>query len=111
PVEYLAGEVLNLDGKAYKSTVLTDSTMNVEEAFNIKAPFFGYAHISDWSEQDLPQTIQTLKQLEEYLDSITKSMTRPFFFKISGMVESAKIHVVNLPKGSKVSSPDEAHRG
>lgn len=32
-------------------------------------------------------------------------------FKLNGIVGTAKIHVVNLPKGSKVSSPDEAHKG
>jgi len=34
PVEYLAGEILIIDGKAYRSTVLTDSTMKVEETFH-----------------------------------------------------------------------------
>ena len=32
-------------------------------------------------------------------------------FRLTGTVETAKIHIVNLPKGSKVSSPDEAHKG
>ena len=32
-------------------------------------------------------------------------------FKISGMVETATIHIVNLPTGAKVSSPSEAHQG
>lgn len=32
-------------------------------------------------------------------------------FKLSGIVDLATIHIVNLPKGSKVSSPDEAHKG
>ena len=32
-------------------------------------------------------------------------------YKLSGAVERAMIHIVNLPKGSKVSSPDDAHKG
>ena len=28
-----------------------------------------------------------------------------------GTVEKASIHVVNLPKGSKVKSPEDAHKG
>ena len=111
PVEYLAGEILIIDDKAYKSTVVPDTTMKVEETYNIKAPFFGYANISKWTEQALPDSIQTIKQLEQYLDKITKSSPRPFMFKLSGTVEQATIHIVNLPKGSKVSSPDEAHKG
>lgn len=111
PVEYLAGEILIIDGKAYKSTVVSDTKMKVEETYDIKAPFFGYANITKWTEQTLPDSIQTIQQLEQYLDKVTKSSPRPFIFKLSGTVEQATIHIVNLPKGSKVSSPDEAHKG
>lgn len=111
PVEYLAGEILIIDGKSYKSTVTSDSTMKVEETYDIKAPFFGYANILEWTEQTLPDSIQTIQQLETYLDKVTKNSPRPYMFKLTGTVEQAKIHIVNLPKGSKVSSPDEAHKG
>lgn len=111
PVEFLAGEILIIDGKSYKSTVVSDTTMKVEETYDLKAPFFGYANISKWTEQTLPDSIQTIEQLETYLDKVTKKSPRPFIFKLSGTVEQATIHIVNLPKGSKVSSPDEAHKG
>ncbi len=111
PVEYLAGEILIIDGKSYKSTVVSDSTMKVEETYDIKAPFFGYANIAKWAAQTLPDSIQTIQQLEQYLDKVTQFSPRPFMFKLSGTVEQATIHIVNLPKGSKVSSPDEAHNG
>lgn len=111
PVEYLAGEILIIDGKSYKSTVVSESTMKVEQTYNIKAPFFGYANVAQWTEQTLPDSVQTIQQLELYLDKITKSSVRPFMFKLSGTVEQATIHIVNLPKGSTVRSPDEAHQG
>lgn len=111
PVEYLAGEILIMDGKSYKSTVTSDTTMDVEETYDIKAPFFGYATISKWTEHTLPDNIQTIQQLEQYLDGLTKNAPRPFMFKLSGTVEQASIHIVNLPKGSTVRSPDDAHEG
>lgn len=111
PLEYLSGEIVIIDGKSYQSTVSSDSTMIVEETFDIKAPFFGYANIKEWSEESLPDSIQTIQQLESYLNQITKSRPRPFMFKLLGSIDHAKIHIVNLPKGAKVSSPDEAHRG
>lgn len=111
PVAYLSGEILIIDGKSYKSTVTSDTTMNVEETYDIKAPFFGYANISKWTEQSLPDSIQTILQLETYLDNVTKNSPRPFMFKLTGTVEQATIHIVNLPNGSKVSSPEEAHKG
>jgi acetolactate decarboxylase len=111
PVEYLSGELMIFDGKSYKSTVLTPTSMKVEETFKVKAPFFGYVNIDKWKEQNLPESIQTIPQLEIYLNKITKTAKRPFMFKLNGIVETAKIHVQNLPKGSKVSSPEDAHKG
>ncbi len=111
PVEYLSGEILIMDGKSYKSIVTSDTTMKVEETYTMKAPFFGYANIAKWTERTLPERIQTIQQLEDYLDKETKSAPRPFLFKLSGTVEKASIHIVNLPKDTKVSSPEEAHKG
>jgi acetolactate decarboxylase len=56
-------------------------------------------------------SILTIKQLENYLDKLTINLQRPFMFKMTGTVEEAKIHIMNLAKGTKVSSPEEAHRG
>lgn len=111
PVEYLAGEILIMDGKSYVSTITADSTMVIEETFDVKAPFFAYSNIAKWTEQALPDSIQTMQQLETYLDNVTKNSPRPFMFHLAGTVEEATIHIVNLPKGSTVSSPDEAHEG
>ena len=111
PVEYLAGEILIIDGKCYKSTVVHNNKMEVEETFNIKAPFFGYANISNWSEQSLPDSILTIDQLEKYLYKKSENSKSPFLFKLKGEVKKVTFHIVNLPKGSKVSSPDEAHKG
>ncbi len=111
PLEYLAGEILIIDGKSYQSTVISNDKMKVEETFTIKAPFFGYANISKWEEKILPDSILTTQQLEEYINQETKQSKRPFMFKLNGKIDNAKIHIVNLPKGSKVSSPKQAHEG
>ncbi|MCF1715057.1 acetolactate decarboxylase [Flavihumibacter sp. RY-1] len=111
PVEYLSGEILIIDGKSYKSTVISQTAMRVEETFNLKAPFFGYAHIPAWQEIMLPPSIQTIEALEVYLDQQTKQAPRPFLFKLSGIAEEAIIHIVNLPQGATVRSPQDAHQG
>ena len=111
PLEYLAGELMILDGKSFKSVVTSDTTMRVEETFAAKAPFFVYAHVPSWRERALPDSIRTMPQLELYLDSMTQNSKRPFPFKVSGEVEQATIHIVNLPAGTKVSNPDQAHQG
>lgn len=111
PVEYLTGEIMIVDGRCYKSVVLNDTAMQVTETFEIKAPFFGYANVENWMESVLPDTVQSIDQLETFLNQTTKIRPRPFFFRLTAAVESANIHIVNLPKGTKVSSPEEAHRG
>ena len=111
PVEFLIGEVVIIDGTTYVSTVVSDSTMKVEESYEIKAPFFAYDTIKAWKNHTVPDSIRTIKQLEGYLDVLTRQSLRPSIFKISGMVETATIHIVNLPTGAKVSSPSEAHQG
>ncbi len=111
PLEYLSGELIVIDGKSYVSSVLNDTTMNVLRTFKAKAPFFVYANVHKWKRQVLPDTIQTIQQLESYLDQQTQTSPRPFAFKLTGIMDTATIHIVNLPKGSTVSSPEDAHRG
>lgn len=111
PLEYLGGEIIIIDGKSYKSVVISDSSMEVVETFNIKAPFFAHANISNWSEELLDVDIQTIQQLESFLDNKMSGSSQPFIFKLAGFVKEATIHVVNLPVGTKVSSPNDAHKG
>lgn len=111
PVEYLQGEILIIDGKSYKSTVVSDTEMQVEETFQIKAPFFGYTHVSNWDELNLPDSVKTAQQLELLIARLIQANQGAFFFKLKGIVDMADIHIVNLPEGSQVSSPDEAHKG
>lgn len=108
PVEYLSGEILILDGKGYHSTVKDDIVV-VTETMKMKAPFFGYARIEKWKEVKMPDTIVTLRQLELFLLKNSVKESRPFFFKVSATLDSAHIHVMALPKGAKVTSPQEAH--
>ena len=111
PESYLTGELLINNGKSFVSRVTSDSTMVIEKTFNTSAPFFVYANVNEWNEIELPSNIKTIKDLETFIDTESKSMKRPFAFKLTGIVSNAIIHVQNLPKGTKVSSPDEAHQG
>lgn len=111
PLEYLEGEILIVDGECYTSRIGKDSSLKVAKTFQAKAPFFGYANIPKWREAALPDSVSSLDQIERYLDAETKNLARPFFFRIEGTVDSAAFHVVNLPKGAKVASPQDAHAG
>lgn len=110
PAENLRGEILIVDGTAYWSFIGTDENMKINEGFSLKAPFFVYANIEHWLEYTLPDAVTDLMKLESYLAQAFAS-TRPFTFKLTGKVKHARIHVVNLPPGSIIKSPNDAHLG
>ncbi len=111
PVSYLTGELLINNGKSYLSQVTSDSTMTVEKTFKTSAPFFVYGNVTEWNEIELQPEVKTIQDLEKFIDHKTTDFKRPFAFKLIGQVSSAFIHIQNLPKGIKVSSPQEAHQG
>lgn len=111
PESYLTGELLINNGKSYVSKVASDSTMMVNESYDVSAPFFVYATVNEWEKIDLPSSVKTIKQLEQFIDAVTLNYKRPFAFKLDGQAAVASIHVQNLPEGSTVSSPKEAHQG
>jgi len=109
PLENLSGEILILDGKGYKSTVVNEHEMQVTSTWSMKAPFFVYTHVEHWQDVFLPDSITALPQLEHFIDQITQKFPRPFCFRVMAKVDSAAIHVVNLPAGTKVCTPEQAH--
>jgi acetolactate decarboxylase len=111
PTSYLTGELLIINGKSYVSKVSSDSTMVVEESYDISAPFFVYANVKSWTEMNLPSHVKSIQDVEKFIDKKTTDYNRPFAFKLVGKASEANIHIQNLPKGTKVSSPQEAHQG
>ena len=113
PMAYLRGELLVLDGKVYEAAVVNKKQMQVKKVGKATAPFFGFAHIASWQQVTIPDSVSDLTTLENYLNQ-TIGTTNPnynTFFKLKAKAKEATIHLVNLPKGTKVSSPEQAHKG
>ncbi|WP_268034679.1 acetolactate decarboxylase [Algoriphagus sp. PAP.12] len=111
PLAFLKGEILINNGKSYFSKVTSDSTMEVMQSQEIAAPFFVYGNVINWDQVDLPSQVKSIQDLESFIDEKSLELKRPFAFKLTGKVSKAKIHIQNLPDGTKVSNPDEAHQG
>jgi acetolactate decarboxylase len=111
PESYLTGEILINNGNSYVSKVTSDSTMTVEKTFDVSAPFLVYANVREWNEIELASNIKTIKDIENIVNEKTTDSKRPFAFKLIGKISNAKIHIQNLPKGTIVSSPKDAHQG
>ncbi len=110
PVEYLTGEILVLDGKQYVARIRPDNTVAVGEESGLRAPFFVYANVGAWRPVALPESVTTLVRLEEFLDRSSRDLPRPFAFRLTGKVGRAAFHIMNLPAGTPVRSPEDAHR-
>jgi acetolactate decarboxylase len=111
PIENLKGEIIVLDGEGYSSTIDKNGKLIVNNSLTLKAPFFCYQNITQWQGKKLPDTVKTIQGIESYLSQINHPSGRTFLFKIEAEIDSAQLHVVNLPDGVKVSSPDDAHKG
>jgi len=110
PESFLKGEITIKDGHFYISRVLSDTSMMVEETTETSAPFFVYSNVSHWKTMDLPDTVRTIKNLEMYLGNLSAGIKEPFTFTITALAAHAIIHIQNLPVGSTVRSPEEAHQ-
>lgn len=111
PIEYLKGEIMMVDGVTYTSTVVDETKMLVKTKKEVSAPFFAYANISEWSEVEIVSSVKDLQSLEIFLSQYFSTVDMPFFFKLEGLFKNAEIHIVNLPAGTNVKSPQEAHQG
>jgi len=111
PLSELKGELLINNGISYASKVLSDSSMTVEKNYDASAPFFVYGNVMEWQAYDLPDEVKSVSDIERFIEEQIEDFDKAFVFKLSGKVKSAMIHIQNLPEGSKVSSPKEAHVG
>lgn len=111
PTAFLDGEILINDGRVFVSKVINDSAMVVKENNIASAPFFVHTNIKVWDTLLLQKDVKSINDLQTLLDNETKNIKKPYPFKLIGSVSKANIHVQNLPKGTKVSNPTEAHQG
>lgn len=110
PLDSLKGEITILDGKAYSSS-LTDGEVTVREGFQIRAPFFVYTNVNSWEELPLPDSVTNEVQLDDFITTIGRQRSSPFAFRLTTLIDSANIHVVNLPEGTVINSPADTHIG
>lgn len=108
PIEGLKGEFAVYNGTGYRSSIV-EGRQVVTETREIKAPFTGYGYVSEWQSVQLPDSVKTTSSLDAWLDARVEPNSEPFFFIIEAQVENAVYHVMDLPDGTVVDSPDVAH--
>ena len=111
PIEFLKGEIVVFEGQTFVSKVIDSVSHQTIKIPSVRAPFFVYSTNSDLKVIEFNRENFTLKELEEYINSVYKDYDQPLLLRIDGSFDNIKLHSVNLPEGKKVSSPDEAHQG
>ena len=111
PIENLEGEVLLFEGQTFISKVIDSVAHQVTQVNSIKAPFFVYSYESDLNNFSVAPSELSLNSTEELIDSLYFDYHQPLLIRIDGVFKDIMVHSVNLPEGSSVSSPDEAHKG
>jgi acetolactate decarboxylase len=102
-VEGLKGEIIILDGKCYVSSIREDETKTTK-TFNIKAAMLVYQNVKAWSTTKIDRPVQTLADLERYLEDVRKkngkSTDTPFAFQIKSVRGNINYHVINWKAGA-----------
>jgi acetolactate decarboxylase len=111
PIEFLKGEIVVFEGQTFVSKVIDSISHEVNKVPSVSAPFFVYSTNSDLKVVEFNSENVTLKELEEYINSLYKDYDQPLLIRIDGLFDNIKVHSVNLTEGKKVSTPDEAHQG
>ncbi|MEZ4756726.1 MAG: acetolactate decarboxylase [Flavobacteriales bacterium] len=110
PLEFLRGELLLWDGTVFVSEVGQDGVMTVERRGDVRAPFFVHQHVEQWMEVALPDSVVDLPMLDAFLTARYAAAGTPFAFRLSGAITSVDAHIVDVPMGSVVNGPEDAHR-
>jgi acetolactate decarboxylase len=108
PLDRLTGEIMIYEGHSYVAASRGESDMQVLENFEVQAPFFVYAMVDQWDEIAIPSNVKDLPTLENYLITLGKDV---FTFRIEGTFTTAQVHIQNLPEGTTIQSPQDAHTG
>jgi acetolactate decarboxylase len=110
PLEHLRGELLMLDGTVFMAEAVKEGGMIVKQGHDAHAPFFVHQRVERWTDVELPDSVVDLPTLDAFLTARFAARAKPFAFRLSGPIASVDAHIVDVPMGSAVNGPDDAHR-
>jgi acetolactate decarboxylase len=106
----LKGEIQIFAGQPYHSRTVAD-TVQIDRSFSVKATLLVSSRVSEWVSQEVPASIRSKADLEDYLLRAASAQgldtDQPFPFLLSGQVQSIDWHVINWPEGDKEHSHEK----
>lgn len=103
--ENLKGEIQIFDGNAINSTVQSKELV-FDKTFDKKAALLAYAEVANWQDIEIPNEINSLIKLEEFIENKSKQIglntEKPLPFLIEGNVKSINWHIIDWKDGDTV---------
>lgn len=109
PLEHLSGELLLWNGLALRSTIGPEGEVVVEDP-QARAPFFVHQRVERWTEMALPDSVRDLRTLDAFLTAVRGHDGPPCAFRLEGRADHVEYHVLDVPEGTEVRQPSDAHR-
>lgn len=105
PYDKMKGEITVVDGKPYFATAFVEGSYEVGESWDIRSPFFVYAHVDQWKSFKLEGNLKSVLDIQEAVAKMAKShgydTSKPFPFKIKGTFDALTAHIVT-PRNPEV---------
>lgn len=109
PLKDYAGEILIIDGRPYSSKITAKGRNKVVQSFDLKAPYFVYAHVRDWQVIALPEGDITTENLEKLLPELARKNKldpeKPFPFMLRGQFSTMEYSIDYQHKKKKKPKP------
>ncbi len=109
-ISKLKGEIQIFDGQAWNTRVVGDSLI-VDSSFAQSATLLVYAQVAQWNTIDIPNTIHTRKDLEQFIKQQAAEQgintNAPFPFLLEGAFQSVDWHVINWKDGDMEHSHEK----
>jgi acetolactate decarboxylase len=106
------GEILVIDGRPYVSKLNSKGDNRVRLSFDLRAPYFVYAHVKAWDPAELPDKEISSADLEAMLPELAKKAGldpgKPFPFMLRGAFGKLAYHIDYRPKKNKKRMPQTA---
>lgn len=109
-VENLKGEILILDSKPFVTSV-ENNELSIDQSFDKNACLLVYAHVAQWNNYDVPNTISSYEDFEEYVEQVARekgiNTEEPFPFLLEGSAKKFDWHVINWKDGDTEHSHEK----
>lgn len=102
PLAEMDGEVTIIDGSVALARVQGDGSIRIDHKPSGGMPFLVYSHVHEWSKVEIPSSVVSGKDLEQFLEESATRMgldsNTPFPFLVQGKFKNVSFHVVRTGK-------------